>query len=69
VNFGGKTYEIGLILIYMIKSGDLFKIKQLPSLIKLGVNMFIRGKLAFVPPRIKGKAEIKRIFELSKKTG
>jgi heterodisulfide reductase subunit C len=69
VNFGGKTYEIGLILIYMIKSGDILKIKELPGLMKLGFNMLSRGKLAFIPPRIKGKAEIKRIFAESKKTG
>ena len=69
VKFGGKTYELGLILFYMIKSGDLFKLNLLPGNIKLGLNMFTRGKLAIIPPRIKGKAEIKRIFELSKKTG
>lgn len=69
VKFGGKAYELGLILFFMIKSGDLFKLNQLPSNIKLGLGMFTRGKLAIMPPRIKGKAEIKRIFELSKKTG
>jgi hypothetical protein len=53
----------------MIKSGDIFKIKELPGLMQLGVKMFSRGKLAIIPPRIKGKAAIKRIFELSKKTG
>ena len=69
VKFGGKTYELGLIMFYMVKSGDLFKIKELPSLIKLGINMFTRGKLAILPPHIKGQANIKRIFELSEKTG
>ena len=69
VKFGGKAYELGLILFYMVKTGDLFKPKLLPGNIKLGLNMFTRGKLAILPPRIKGKAEIKRIFELSKKTG
>jgi len=69
VKFGGKTYELGLIMFYMVKSGDILKIKQLPGLIKLGINMLIRGKLAFIPPRIKGKDEIKRIFAESKKTG
>ena len=69
VRFGGKTYELGLIGFYMIKSGDIFKIKELPGLARLGIKMFSRGKLAIIPPRIKGKAAIKRIFELSKKTG
>ena len=69
VKFGGKTYELGLIAIYMVKSGDIFKLKKLSRDAILGVKMFSRGKLAIIPPRIKGKAEIKRIFELSKKTG
>jgi heterodisulfide reductase subunit C len=69
VKFGGKTYELGLIMVYMVKSGDILKLKKMVKDIKLGVKMFSRGKMAIIPPRIKGKAEIKRIFELSKKSG
>jgi heterodisulfide reductase subunit C len=69
VKFGGKTYELGLIKVYMVKSGDILKLKKMVKDIKLGVKMFSRGKMAIIPPRIKGKAEIKRIFELSKKSG
>ena len=69
VKFGGKTYELGLIMVYMVKSGDILKLKKMFKDIKLGVKMFSRGKMAIIPPRIKGKAEIKRIFELSKKSG
>jgi heterodisulfide reductase subunit C len=69
VKFGGKTYELGLIMVYMVKSGDILKFKKMFKDIKLGVKMFSRGKMAIIPPRIKGKAEIKRIFELSKKSG
>jgi hypothetical protein len=53
----------------MVKSGDILKLKKMVKDIKLGVKMFSRGKMAIIPPRIKGKAEIKRIFELSKKSG
>ena len=69
IKFGGKTYELGLIMVYMVKSGDILKFKKMFKDIKLGVKMFSRGKMAIIPPRIKGKTEIKRIFELSKKSG
>jgi heterodisulfide reductase subunit C len=69
VQFGGKTWELGLIGIYMVKSGDIFKLKKLSKDMLLGVKMFRRGKLAILPPRIKGKSAIRRIFELSKKSG
>ncbi len=66
----GKVYEIGLILMFMIKSGNIFKLKDLITRdAPLGIKMFMRGKLAILPSRIQGKAQIKRIFQLSSKTG
>jgi len=70
VKMFGKVYEIGLILIFMIRSGNIFKLKDLITRdAPLGVKMFMRGKLAILPPKVKGKAQIKRIFQLSSKTG
>jgi heterodisulfide reductase subunit C len=70
VKMFGKVYEIGLILIFMIRSGNIFKLKDLITRdAPLGVKMFMRGKLAILPPKIQGKAQIKRIFQLSSKTG
>jgi heterodisulfide reductase subunit C len=69
VRYCGKTYELGLILWYTIFSGNIFKLKSLMKDAVLGVKMFSRGKLAIMPPRIKGQKQIKRIFELSDKTG
>ena len=63
VKGNGKVHELMLIMKYMISSGDLFKISELPQNIKLGANMFLRGKLAILPDRIKGIANIKRIFQ------
>jgi heterodisulfide reductase subunit C len=66
----GKAYEIGLILVFMIRSGNIFKLKDLITRdAPLGIKMFMLGKLAILPPKIQGKAQIKRIFELSSKTG
>ena len=67
VRGNGKIYELGLILSYTITSGDLFKFKKLFKDAILGAKMFIKGKLAIIPDRIKGLDEIKRIFQLTKK--
>jgi len=63
VKGNGKLFELGLILRYMLISRDIFKLSEIPSNIKLGANMFTRGKLAILPDRIKGIANVKRIFQ------
>lgn len=52
----GRTYEIGMIANYKIKTGDLF------SDMGLGMRMFTKGKLKLVPHSIDGKSEIKKLF-------
>jgi heterodisulfide reductase subunit C len=52
----GKTYEIGMIANYKVKSGDLM------GDMKLGMSMFLKGKLKLVPHSIEGKSEIREIF-------
>lgn len=52
----GRTYEIGMIANYKIKSGDIM------GDMKLGLDMFVKGKLKLVPHSVAGKAEIKEIF-------
>ena len=59
----GKLHELTLIIRYMLTSGDLFKPREIPSNIKLGTNMFLRGKLAILPDKIKGMSNIKHIFQ------
>ncbi len=63
VRSNGKVYELMLILRYMLISRDIFKLGELPGNIKMGIGMFTRGKLAVLPARIKGLANIKRIFQ------
>ena len=62
VKGNGKVHELMLIMRYMITSKDIFKIGDLPQNIKMGANMFLRGKLAILPDRIKDIANIRRIF-------
>jgi len=64
----GKIHELMLILRYTLTSGDIFKFKKLFKDMILGVKMFLRGRLAILPARIKGVAEVKRIFQQTEKT-
>jgi heterodisulfide reductase subunit C len=52
----GKAYEIGMIANYKLKSRDLM------GDMKLGMSMFLKGKLKLVPHSIEGKSEIREIF-------
>jgi len=63
IRSNGKLFELMLILRYMLTSGDIFKLSELPNNVKMGFNMFTRGKLSILPDRIKGMANIKRIFQ------
>ncbi len=58
----GKTFEIGLILQYMLKSKEIFNLKEMLAYIPLGLSMFIKGKLALIPDKIKGAGNIRQIF-------
>ncbi len=62
----GKIHELMLILRYTLTSGDIFRFKKLSKDIVLGLKMFLRGRLAILPDRIKGRGEVKRIFQLTK---
>ena len=57
----GRLYELGMLASYKIRSGDLF------SDMGLGLSMMGKGKISFKPHSIKGKLEIKEIFERAKK--
>lgn len=52
----GRVYEIGMIVDYKLRSGDLV------GDMKLGLKMFAKGKLSLLPHSIKGKTEMKKIF-------
>jgi heterodisulfide reductase subunit C len=65
VKSNGKIHELMLILRYTLTSGDIFKFKKLLKDMVLGAKMFMKGKLAILPDKIKGAGEIKRIFQLT----
>lgn len=67
IRSNGKIHELMLILRYTLTSGDIFKFKKLFKDMILGAKMFLKGKLAILPNRIKGAKEVKRIFQLTEK--
>jgi hypothetical protein len=48
---------MGMLTGYMLRSGDLF------SRLGLGLEMFKRGKIKFLPERIKGTGEVRAMFK------
>jgi heterodisulfide reductase subunit C len=62
VRRGGRAHEVTMLMDYMLRSRDLMKDSLIP-----GVKLFLKGKFPLVPSFIKGRGEIKRIFERCKK--
>ena len=56
----GRAHEVGLAASYNLLSGKPF------ANMSLVPGMLSRGTLSFVPPRVKGAAEFKRIFDKAK---
>lgn len=52
----GRTYELGMIGAYKLRSKDFL------TDMKLGISMMKKGKLSLLPHSIEGKPEIKDIF-------
>jgi heterodisulfide reductase subunit C2 len=56
----GRSFELGLVGIYKLKTGTFMQDMV------IGIKMMLRGKLSFLPHRIKGIQEMKRIFAQAK---
>lgn len=52
----GRVFELGILLNYNLKSGKIF------ADIDLGPKVLGKGKIHFLPTKIKGKEKIERIF-------
>ena len=66
----GRVYELGMIGHYSLKSGDI-KAKLISGSfieeVKLGWQMFKKGKLKLLPQKIKRAGEIKELFKKFKR--
>jgi hypothetical protein len=56
----GRVFEFGMVGRYKMKTMDLF------SDTKIALKMLQRGKLKFLPSRIKGRREVREMFEKEK---
>jgi heterodisulfide reductase subunit C len=63
VRYFGRTFEAGLLIKHNLKTMQPFKDAE------LGLPMMTRGKLHLLPARIKGREEVKKIFERAEKMG
>ncbi len=64
----GRVHELSMIRDYSLNSGDFrekLKTGGWRNDVKLGIKMFLRGKLKILPPRCKGIKEVRNIFHLS----
>jgi heterodisulfide reductase subunit C len=60
MKMGGRVNELLMTVHYKLKSGDLF------ADMGLAPGMFLKGKLALLPPRTKDLKSVKDIFEKTK---
>ena len=58
VRRGGRAHEVTMLMEYMLRSRDLMADSLFPGMI-----LFLKGKFPLLPSFIKGKEEIKKIFE------
>jgi heterodisulfide reductase subunit C len=66
----GRIHELSMLRNFFLKSGDAIeKIKsgEWKNDVKLGLKMFLRGKLKIIPSRCKSVREVRRIFEEAEK--
>jgi heterodisulfide reductase subunit C2 len=62
----GRIFESGLMQNYLLKSGEAFtKLKDLSILeeMRLGWTMYRKGRLNLLPHSIKGKGEVRQLFQ------
>ncbi len=55
---GGRVHEVTMLMDYMLRSRDFMTGSLLP-----GMKLFLKGKFPLLPSLIKGREEIKKIFE------
>jgi len=66
----GRLYELGMIGMYMLKSGETVSSLKSGALLgdaKIGLKLFKSGKLKLFPKRIKGRKGIKQLFKKLKR--
>lgn len=66
----GRIHEMSMLRSYLLKSGDAgekLRTGEWKNDVKLGLKMFLRGKLKVLPARSEGVKEVRKIFEAAEK--
>ncbi|MCS7178032.1 MAG: heterodisulfide reductase, partial [Anaerolineae bacterium] len=53
----GRVHELSMLMKYKLLSRDLF------SDLGMGVGLILKGKISFLPERIRGVSEVRRLYE------
>jgi heterodisulfide reductase subunit C len=67
----GRVFEASLLLLYMFRSGEIWKKWGRGTLIGetiLGLKLFYKGRMPVFPKGIKGKEEVRKLLNPPKKT-
>jgi heterodisulfide reductase subunit C len=60
IRLWGRSHELSMLLLLKLRTRDIF------SDLGLGLKMMLKGKLKLLPPKVKGKQEVKDIFARTK---
>ena len=58
IRIWGRVHELSMLAEYKLTSFDLF------SDLDMGLDMFLKGKIHPLPKRIKGAAQVGKLFEI-----
>ncbi len=61
IRLWGRVHELSMLMEYKLRSRDLF------SDLGMGVGLILKGKISFLPERIRGVSEVRRLYGKSVK--
>lgn len=56
IRLWGRVHELSMLMEYKLRSRDLF------SDLGMGVGLILKGKISFLPERIRGLADVRRLY-------
>ncbi|HHH40673.1 MAG TPA: heterodisulfide reductase [Chloroflexi bacterium] len=57
IRMWGRVHELSMLIEYKLRSRDLF------SDLAMGIGLILKGKISFLPERIRGVAQVRKLYE------
>lgn len=57
IRLWGRVHELSMLMEYKLRSRDLF------SDLAMGIGLILKGKISFLPERIRGLPQVRRLYE------